>query len=85
MCQSCRISIIMIRDDNKILEKFGMKLRIERVKRKLSQEALAELADLNRRTISTIETGDTVPSIVTVDRLAKGLGIELYKLFIFED
>lgn len=85
MCQWCRIDNIMIRNDNEVLEKFGMKLKLERVKRKLSQEALAELADLNRRTISTIETGDNVPSIVTAGRLAKGLGIELYKLFIFED
>lgn len=85
MRQWCRIIIIMVRDDSKLLEKFSMKLKIERVKRKLSQEALAELSGLNRRTISTIETGDTVPSIITVERLAQALGIELYKLFIFED
>lgn len=75
----------MVRKDNKITEKFAMKLKIERTKKKLSQEALAELANLNRRTISTIETGDNVPSIETAASIAQGLGIELYKLFIFED
>ena len=75
----------MTRESNKITEKFGMKLKLERTKRRLSQEALAELAGLNRRTISTIETGDSVPSIETAESIANGLGIELYKLFIFED
>lgn len=74
-----------MKDDSKIVEQFGMNLKLERIKRKLSQEALAELSGLNRRTISTIETGDNVPSIVTAGRLAKGLGVELHKLFIFED
>ena len=53
----------MTRESNKITEKFGMKLKLERTKRRLSQEALAELAGLNRITIITIETGDSVPSI----------------------
>lgn len=75
----------MIRNDNKITEKFGLKLKLERTKKRLSQEALAELSGLNRRTISTIETGDSAPSIETVASIAQGLGIELYKLFIFED
>lgn len=77
--------IIMSSIDGKIVKLFGMKVRVERVKRSLSQETLAELANLNRRTISTIETGESVASIETAASIARGLGMDLDKLFIFDD
>ena len=39
--------------------KLGQKIRIERIKRRLSQEKLAELTDLNRNFIGMIERGET--------------------------
>lgn len=71
--------------DNKISKLFGRKVKLERVRKNLSQEALSELCNLSRRTISTIETGDSVPSIETAANIARGLGIDLYKMFIFDD
>lgn len=69
----------------KVTENFGIKIRVERVKKNLSQEALSELSDISRPTIGAIERAEKVPTIETAGKLAKGLGIELYKLFIFDD
>jgi transcriptional regulator with XRE-family HTH domain len=41
--------------------------------RRLSQEQLAELADLNRVMISKYETGATVPTLQTLTKLANAL------------
>ena len=38
-----------------LLLKLGSKVRYERIKKNLSQEELAEIANLNMRSISTIE------------------------------
>ncbi len=45
-----------------------------------SQEKLAELSDLNKNSISTIELGKSSPTIETLDRIAKALNIELKEL-----
>lgn len=56
------------------LEGFGANLRRERVGRKITQERLAELADLNIRTLQKIEAGQTNILVTTALRLRKGLG-----------
>jgi len=56
------------------LETFGANLRRERVARKVTQERLAELADLNIRTLQKIEAGQTNILVTTAVRLRKGLG-----------
>lgn len=45
--------------------------------RKLTQERLAELADLNIRTLQKIEAGEINILITTAIRLARGLGCGL--------
>lgn len=42
-------------DIEKLAENFAKKIRIERAKRRMSQEQLAELAEVHRTTISAIE------------------------------
>jgi transcriptional regulator with XRE-family HTH domain len=56
------------------IETFGANLRRERVARKITQERLAELADLNIRTLQKIEAGQTNILVTTALRLRKGLG-----------
>lgn len=63
-----------------ITKKFGLKVKLERTKRGLSQEKLAELADLNTNTISTIERGITSPTIETIYSLARALEIPVEEL-----
>ncbi len=62
-----------------LTQKFGMKVRLERTKRRLSQEALAELADLNKKSICAIEAGTTTPSIETANDIANAFSIPLHE------
>jgi XRE family transcriptional regulator, regulator of sulfur utilization len=59
------------------LEQFSMVLRQLREERGLSQEQLAERANLNRSYLGEVERGRAVPSIVTVSKLAGALEIRL--------
>ena len=70
---------------NNITKKFGKKVKLERVKRDLSQEALADLSNLSRPYLGAIERAESVASIETAASIARGLGIDLDKLFIFDD
>lgn len=58
-----------------ITKRFGQLLRLERNKRLLSQEQLAELSDLHRNAIGLIERGERSPSLDTIYVLAKGLSV----------
>jgi transcriptional regulator with XRE-family HTH domain len=58
---------------NKVQRVFGKALKRYRLQRKLSQEKLAELADLDRTYISQIERGLKSPSIKSLMSLAQRL------------
>ena len=58
----------------KELKQFGRNMRQERVSHKITQEKLAELAQLNVRTIQKIEAGQTNILITTVKRIQKAIG-----------
>ncbi len=63
-----------------INEKIGIKINILRKRLKYSQEKLAELSDLSKTSIGTIERGKSKPSIETLEKIAKALNIELKEL-----
>ena len=63
-----------------LTKKFGWKVKIERTKQDLSQEKLAECANLSVITISAIERGAATPSIETANDSANALGIKLPEL-----
>ena len=65
---------------DKISAKIGLKIVLERTKRRLSQEKLAELSDLSKNSLGAIERGTSSPSIDTLDRIAAALNIELSEL-----
>ena len=67
--------------DNKI----GLKIKIERVKRNISQERLAELANLSRPTIGAIERGQKSPTFNTLESIAEAFGITVQDLFNFDN
>jgi transcriptional regulator with XRE-family HTH domain len=56
------------------IKSFGVNLRRERMRKKITQEKLAELVDLNIRTVQKIEAGDVNILLTTVLRLRKALG-----------
>lgn len=59
---------------------FGRALREARLHAGLSQEALAERADLHRNWVSMIERGKHAPALDSIFALADALGIEAAKL-----
>lgn len=63
--------------------KLGQKIRIERQKRKMSQEKLAEVAELNRNFIGMVERGETNITVKNLENIANAFEIDLQKLFIF--
>jgi transcriptional regulator with XRE-family HTH domain len=69
---------------NKVVQKqlhtFGGNVRRLRVERNLTQEALAEKADLNIRTVQKIEAGQTNILITTAPRIQKALGCDWHRL-----
>ena len=60
-------------------------LRKLRVARDLSQERLANEAELERRYIGGIERGEENPTVLTLEKLAKALGIHISEFFIEPD
>lgn len=63
-----------------IIEVFSSNVRFYRMKLKLSQEALAEKANLHRTYISDIERGQRNVSLENIYNIAVALEIEPYML-----
>ena len=55
--------------------KFSVNLKTERLRRKLSQEALAAKARLSVSYISMLERGQRTPPLDTLESLAKALAV----------
>ncbi len=68
---------------DELLLKIGQKVRFERMKKNFSQEKLAELADLNTNSISTLERGINNVKIKTLFQIADALGIDAKDLLNF--
>ena len=65
---------------SEINRKIGIRIRVARLDNKISQEKLAELSDLNKNTIGTIERGEISPTIETLYKISEAIGIELHDL-----
>ena len=64
-----------------IKQEFGKRLNQLRKEKKMSQETLAELSELNRPYISAIERGKRNVSIEVIEKLAQALEIEIKTFF----
>ena len=65
------------------VKKLGHKVRIIRTDRLLSQESLAEKANLNRSFIGLLERGKTNVTIKNLESIANALDIDIKNLFDF--
>ena len=63
------------------LPRFGENLRQARLRKGLSQEALAHASDLNMSHVARIERGEREPRVGTVSKLTRGLGVSAAVLF----
>lgn len=63
-----------------ILEKFGQKVREERLKQSLSQEELAAKTGVHRTYIGMIERGEKNITLLNIEKIAKALGLSISEL-----
>ena len=63
-----------------ILQIFGDNVRRERLKRKLSQEELANVADLHRTYIGMIERAEKNITLLNAEKIAEALNIKITQL-----
>jgi len=67
--------------ESKYLKAFGKRVAEIRKSRGLTQEQLAEKADVTSLSISYIEQGRRWPRLLTLQKLAKCLGVPVADLF----
>ena len=66
--------------NNSKLKNLGINIKSERLRKNISQECLAELANVSRNSISLIETGKINPTILKILDIAKVLGTDVNTL-----
>lgn len=60
-------------------------LKVQRARHNLTQEQLAELVGVTRKSINTVENGKYVPSTHLALKLSKALGVPVEELFQLND
>lgn len=63
-----------------VVQLFAQRLRERRLALGMSQEGLAEMADLHRTYVGSVERGERNISLVNVERLAKALNMTVCEL-----
>ena len=61
-------------DKTTLLKKFGKNVKIERIKKDLTQEQLAEIMNVSQNYIANIERGKANPSLETMQKIAAYTG-----------
>ena len=81
ICNSCScFAVKPCRDAIKYPRNLGETIRAKRIKAGLSQEKLAEKADLARNYIGNIERAEYKVTVETLARIAKALGVRVRDL-----
>ena len=60
--------------------KVGTKVKLERTKRNISQEKLAELAGISKNFVGAIERGESSPTVDTLAKIADAFGLTFSEL-----
>lgn len=63
------------------LELIGKKIKEIRKRKKISQEALAEMVKMNARSILRLENAKTLPTLETLKRIATALSVDISDFF----
>jgi DNA-binding XRE family transcriptional regulator len=70
-----------VTDRNDTCRRLGKRLRVLRVTRGWTQENLAEAAGVHRNYIGGVERGEINMSVVNLEKIARGLGVDVGVLF----
>lgn len=76
---NCLLGITFMK--KQILIKFGNRVREERIKLHLSQEKLAEKANVHRTYIGMIERAEKNITLENIEKISKALGVPIRSLF----
>ena len=83
ICLAHLVGVINVKNE-KLIKAVGIQIRTLRVERKISQEDLANEADVPLSQIGRIERGETNPTISTLNVIAEALQINLRDLLDFK-
>lgn len=72
-------------DKQTLLKKFGKNVKIERIKKDLTQEQFAEILDVNPNYIACIECGRQNMSLGKILEHANALNVDIETLLKFKD
>jgi transcriptional regulator with XRE-family HTH domain len=64
-------------DDGAYLSEVGLRIRLERVRRRISQDELARRSGVSRVTLGSIERGEHAATVLTYRKLATTFGVRL--------
>lgn len=62
------------------MDNIGQKIKNERLKKRLKQYELAKEANISNTYLSDMEVGRSKPSLKTLDKIAKALGVDIKEL-----
>lgn len=68
-----------------LLISIGKRIQYIREKKGITQEQLEEKTGINAKYISAIECGQKNITIKTLEKIAEGLDVKLYELFLFSE
>ena len=68
-----------------LLKKFGKNVKIERIKKDLTQEQLAEIMNVSQNYVANIECGKANMSLGKILELSNYMGVDISKLLIFNE
>jgi len=68
-----------------IFKKIGLKIKLLRIERKISQQDLAAACNFEKSNLARIESGRTNPTIATLLKICQVLDVSISQLFDFED
>ncbi len=71
-------------DKETLLKKFGKNVKIERVKKDLTQEQFAEIMGVSQNYVASIEGGKENMSLGKILELSKSLNVDIETLLIFK-
>jgi transcriptional regulator with XRE-family HTH domain len=70
---------------DELAKNFGFKLKMLRMKKGMSQTALANILNWQESYLSDVERGKVNVTLKTIDKIANALDVKESKLFNFED
>jgi transcriptional regulator with XRE-family HTH domain len=72
-------------DKDQVLLKIGNRIRLLREQKNVSQQDLAALCNFEKGNMSRIEAGRTNPTVFTLIKISKALGVKLKDILDIED